>query len=156
MEQTKSERKIANKTFYEQFFDDVTMEEQYYNFFNSQGISETPSRLEIIFNTKNCIYIYSIIITVAILVTIARSIAFFKMCMVASVRLHNKMFTKICNAVTLFFNTNCHGRILNRFSKDMGSIDETLPNVLVDTIQVYNSSKYYQTYLFQSLRTRHL
>ena len=35
-----------------------------------------------------------------------------------------------------FFNTNCSGRILNRFSKDMGAIDEKLPYVLIDTIQV--------------------
>lgn len=35
-----------------------------------------------------------------------------------------------------FFNTNCSGRVLNRFSKDMGAIDEKLPYVLIDTIQV--------------------
>lgn len=28
------------------------------------------------------------------------------------------------------------GRILNRFSKDMGAIDELLPSVLMDSIQV--------------------
>lgn len=136
MEQTKSEREIAKNTFYQAYYDDVTMEEKYTDIFNIRGVNEKPSRLEMLFSTKNCIYIYSIIIIVGITVTISRSIAFYKMCMNASVRLHNRMFSKICNAFMLFFNTNCHGRILNRFSKDMGSIDETLPNVLVDTIQV--------------------
>lgn len=28
------------------------------------------------------------------------------------------------------------GRILNRFSKDMGLIDEVLPSVIIDIIQV--------------------
>lgn len=35
-----------------------------------------------------------------------------------------------------FFNTNNSGRILNRFSKDMGAIDEMLPNALMDCLQV--------------------
>lgn len=28
------------------------------------------------------------------------------------------------------------GRILNRFSKDIGTIDEVLPTILVDVVQV--------------------
>lgn len=114
----------------------MTVAEKYPDVFTIGGIEEKPQYYEKFFNTSNCIYIYSAIIVVAIVITTARSVAFYKMCMIASVRLHNKMFSRICNAVTFFFNTNCHGRILNRFSKDMGSIDETLPNVLVDTIQV--------------------
>lgn len=35
-----------------------------------------------------------------------------------------------------FFNTNTSGRILNRFSKDMGAIDEFLPNAMIDCTQV--------------------
>lgn len=136
LEQTISEREMANRTFYQAYYDDVTMEEKYSDIFSIRGIDEKPNQLEMLFNTRNCIYIYTTIVIVAIIVTITRSIAFYKMCMIASVRLHNRMFRKICNAITLFFTTNCHGRILNRFSKDMGSIDETLPNVLVDTIQV--------------------
>lgn len=36
-----------------------------------------------------------------------------------------------------FFNTNPSGRILNRFSKDMGQIDEMLPAVMIDVIQIF-------------------
>jgi len=47
------------------------------------------------------------------------------------------------------------GRILNRFSKDIGLIDEILPNVLVDVIQVkYNNIGFifeYYKYLYFSL-----
>lgn len=35
-----------------------------------------------------------------------------------------------------FFNKNTSGRILNRFSKDIGSIDSVLPQVLVDCLIV--------------------
>lgn len=35
-----------------------------------------------------------------------------------------------------FFDTNPSGRILNRFSKDMGAIDEVLPRGMMDAIQV--------------------
>lgn len=36
-----------------------------------------------------------------------------------------------------FFDVNPSGRIMNRFSKDMGTIDELLPKVLIDAIQVF-------------------
>lgn len=35
-----------------------------------------------------------------------------------------------------FFDTNPSGRILNRFSKDMGAIDELLPRAMMDCIQI--------------------
>lgn len=38
-----------------------------------------------------------------------------------------------------FFNVNPSGRILNRFSKDIGAVDETLPSTITDFVQV----KYY-------------
>lgn len=38
-----------------------------------------------------------------------------------------------------FFNTNPSGRILNRFSKDMGQIDEILPAVMIDVLQIFLS-----------------
>lgn len=35
-----------------------------------------------------------------------------------------------------FFDLNPSGRILNRFSKDMGNIDEIMPRVMMDAIQI--------------------
>uniref|UniRef100_A0A2S2Q0H4 Putative multidrug resistance-associated protein lethal n=1 Tax=Sipha flava TaxID=143950 RepID=A0A2S2Q0H4_9HEMI len=46
------------------------------------------------------------------------------------------MFNAITRATMYFFNTNSSGRILNRFSKDMGAIDEMLPIALMDCIQI--------------------
>lgn len=49
------------------------------------------------------------------------------------------MFRGITRATMYFFNTNPSGRILNRFSKDMGQIDEILPAVMMDVIQIFLS-----------------
>lgn len=57
--------------------------------------------------------------------------------MKASRTLHNAMFRGITRATMNFFNTNSSGRILNRFSKDMGQIDEILPAVMIDVIQIF-------------------
>lgn len=35
-----------------------------------------------------------------------------------------------------FFDLNPSGRILNRFSKDMGSTDEYLPKAILDSVQL--------------------
>ncbi|KAI2474040.1 Putative multidrug resistance-associated protein lethal(2)03659-like Protein [Diabrotica virgifera virgifera] len=51
-------------------------------------------------------------------------------------RLHNRMFESIIHASMLFFNINSSGRILNRFSKDLGAVDEMLPNAFCDTTQL--------------------
>lgn len=48
------------------------------------------------------------------------------------------MFKTIIRCPILFFDTNPVGRILNRFSKDMGQMDELLPLTWFDFIQVLN------------------
>lgn len=56
--------------------------------------------------------------------------------MEASKNLHNNMFSRVLCAPMRFFDLNPSGRILNRFSKDMGTIDELLPKCMMDGIQV--------------------
>lgn len=55
----------------------------------------------------------------------------------ASRNLHNTMFNGVTRARMYFFHTNPSGRILNRFSKDMGQVDEILPSVMIDVIQIF-------------------
>lgn len=57
--------------------------------------------------------------------------------MKASRNLHNTMFNGVTRARMYFFHTNPSGRILNRFSKDMGQVDEMLPAVMIDVIQIF-------------------
>lgn len=52
----------------------------------------------------------------------------------SSKALHDKMFSSILSAPMRFFDLNSSGRILNRISTDMGSVDEILPPTLMDVV----------------------
>ncbi|KAJ6637207.1 putative multidrug resistance-associated protein lethal [Pseudolycoriella hygida] len=80
------------------------------------------------------IYYYSFSMLIVLYLVFQRSFAFFQMCLKASRNLHDKLFRGITRATMYFFNTNPSGRILNRFSKDIGSIDTTLPVALMDCL----------------------
>ncbi|XP_050294676.1 ATP-binding cassette subfamily C member 4-like [Anthonomus grandis grandis] len=88
-------------------------------------------------STVYYIWIYTVLILLAVILTSARSVAFYKVCMEASKRLHKKMFGNILKAPMAFFDSNPSGRILNRFSKDMGAVDEVLPKCILDTVQIF-------------------
>lgn len=79
---------------------------------------------------------YSILMGVATYVYVHRTFAFFAMCLRASINLHDKIFRGITRATMFFFNNNPSGRILNRFSKDISSIDTILPPALIDCLAV--------------------
>ena len=50
----------------------------------------------------------------------------------ASQTLHDNMTTCVLSAQIAFFDTNPLGRILNRFSADVGVADDLLPSTLYD------------------------
>jgi ABC-type multidrug transport system fused ATPase/permease subunit len=91
-------------------------------------------------NTKvdqhNSLIIYGSLIIACMFITILRSVMFIKCCMTSSISLHNSMFSSILRGEMRFFDTNPSGRILNRFSKDIGTIDELLPRCMLESIQV--------------------
>lgn len=86
--------------------------------------------------TESCLYIYGIFIVAVIFMTIIRGWMFFNLCMRASKALHNRMFASLMRTAMRFFDVNPSGRILNRFSRDMGAIDELLPKAIMDSIQI--------------------
>lgn len=89
-----------------------------------------------IFTSEYTVGYYSLMFVLFIIFTISRSLAFYKWCLTASTRLHYTMFKNIIYSPMQFFNCNPSGRILNRFSKDIGSLDETLPMTILDAVQV--------------------
>ncbi|XP_011185639.2 probable multidrug resistance-associated protein lethal(2)03659 [Zeugodacus cucurbitae] len=83
------------------------------------------------------IYIFSGITLATVIFSLSRSLLFFTMAKQSSISLHNAMFRGLTRASMYFFHTNPSGRILNRFSKDMGQVDEILPSVLMDVLQIF-------------------
>ncbi|XP_077301168.1 ATP-binding cassette sub-family C member 4-like [Arctopsyche grandis] len=87
-------------------------------------------------NSVEYLYIYGIILIACVVLVLARSLMFFKMCVNSSKGLHDDMFHKILRTKMKFFNDNSSGRILNRFSKDIGTIDESIPQVTIQALQI--------------------
>nr|CAD7428950.1 unnamed protein product [Timema monikensis] len=83
-----------------------------------------------------CSEIYAGLTLATLAVILTRSFVFFSVCMRASTNLHNAMFSGVIRSVISFFTVNPSGQILNRFSKDMGQIDEQLPLILLDCLQI--------------------
>jgi ABC-type multidrug transport system fused ATPase/permease subunit len=103
---------------------------------NSALEYDSHYRLQEMLSTHTYLYIYTSIVTMLFVVTIIRSFTFYKYCMRCSSKLHNSMFNSIIHTNMQFFHTNPSGRIMNRFSKDMGSVDELLPKAIMDASQI--------------------
>ncbi|XP_052753783.1 probable multidrug resistance-associated protein lethal(2)03659 [Galleria mellonella] len=82
------------------------------------------------------VLIFGIITSATIMVALIRALLFFSLCMKSSIKFHDKMFECISHSPMSFFHLNPSGRILNRFSKDMGAIDELLPQAMIDCFQI--------------------
>ncbi|EAR97172.2 ABC transporter family protein (macronuclear) [Tetrahymena thermophila SB210] len=54
----------------------------------------------------------------------------------SSLHIHNQMIQSVIRAKVLFFDRTPSGRILNRFSSDLGNIDQELIRVLMDTFEI--------------------
>ena len=89
------------------------------------------------FTTSQTIYIYSGIIVCLVVFSLCRSLIFFKMCMDASVNIHDTLFKKIVRAPLSFFDKNPNQfQVLNRFSKDLQIVDDVLPYRFFDFIDI--------------------
>lgn len=82
------------------------------------------------------VYIYTGLVLSIFVVGITRSLLFYVLCIRNSQSLHDRSFRALIRTSMRFFDTNPSGRILNRFSKDMGAIDELLPKFLLDAGQI--------------------
>lgn len=65
-----------------------------------------------------------------------RTFSFFHICLRVSKNLHDQLFRGVTRATMQFFNNNPSGRILNRFSKDIGAVDSFLPYALIECVVV--------------------
>uniref|UniRef100_A0AAG5CQF6 Uncharacterized protein n=1 Tax=Anopheles atroparvus TaxID=41427 RepID=A0AAG5CQF6_ANOAO len=105
---------------------------------NYSAILPIPKKLEdSIFShlsREQYILIYATAMLCMFVLSLSRSFLFFYICLRATIRLHDRLFRGITRATMYFFNTNPSGRILNRFSRDIGCIDTFLPFAMMDCI----------------------
>ncbi|KAK2548536.1 ABC transporter C family member 3 [Acropora cervicornis] len=80
--------------------------------------------------------IYGSIVGVSLLLSLASSFCYYLTALRASEKLHSAMTEAVLKAPALFFDRNPAGRILNRFSKDLGCMDDLLPGQSLFTIQL--------------------
>uniref|UniRef100_A0A8D0RRF4 Multidrug resistance-associated protein 4 n=1 Tax=Sus scrofa TaxID=9823 RepID=A0A8D0RRF4_PIG len=72
-----------------------------------------------------------------VLFGISRSLLMFYILVNSSQTLHKQMLESVLRAPVLFFDRNPTGRILNRFSKDTGHMDDLLPQIFQDFVQTF-------------------
>ncbi|KAJ6642102.1 ATP-binding cassette subfamily C member 4 [Pseudolycoriella hygida] len=104
-------------------------------FSDDRNISQTDNSVTGVLTTYLCMFIHGVLVTALFIVALARSIGFYTICLRAAHKIHNAMFKGIISTSLRFFDTNPIGRILNLFSKDLGTVDESLPKSLLDASQ---------------------
>ncbi|XP_053212596.1 ATP-binding cassette sub-family C member 4-like isoform X1 [Panonychus citri] len=77
------------------------------------------------FVTRNGLIYLGLIISLLVGVVIRLGMNY-RICLKASETLHNRIFSKLLRTPIVFFENNPVGRILNRFTRDIGVIDVTL------------------------------
>lgn len=87
-------------------------------------------------NWVNFVYFYSIILCTLLFFTVHRSLLFFKLCICASVIIHDRLFCAITRATLRFFERLSARRILDRFTADVETMDTQIPITLFDCIMV--------------------
>ncbi|GFQ66175.1 hypothetical protein TNCT_86262 [Trichonephila clavata] len=90
-----------------------------------------------IVNTPFNLSVYAILVLIVFILSLLRTTTFFQMCMKASRTLHNRMFRCVLRSPVSFFDINPVGRVLNRFAKDVGIIDETMPMAALDAVIIF-------------------
>ncbi|XP_022794856.1 multidrug resistance-associated protein 4-like [Stylophora pistillata] len=80
--------------------------------------------------------VFACLVGACFIFTIIRAYGFLLLSLKCAERLHDKMVVAILQAPVLFFDSNPVGRILNRFSNDIGCVDELLPKTFLWAIQV--------------------
>ncbi|KAJ3652317.1 hypothetical protein Zmor_018295 [Zophobas morio] len=89
------------------------------------------TELKDIFTVNNCTYIYSSLILIFIFATYTALRLLTGFCVQAARNLHSAMLINVIHGTMEFFNHHSSGRILNRFSKDLGCLDESIPLNLI-------------------------
>ncbi|GAX82138.1 hypothetical protein CEUSTIGMA_g9566.t1 [Chlamydomonas eustigma] len=81
------------------------------------------------------VWTYGLLVGLVICVAMPRSYFFFTSTLRASTSIHDICAMRVMRAPLSFFHTNPVGRMLNRFSRDLGVVDDLLPFTSFDALQ---------------------
>ena len=84
---------------------------------------------------RSNLIVYGCFVCVALILASARTFLLLSCFLRCSKRLHDEMVVAILQAPVVFFDSNPVGRILNRFSRDVGCLDEQLPRSFQSAVE---------------------
>lgn len=80
---------------------------------------------------------YALLVGSCFVATFCRAATFFIGSLRASINIHNKLFNSVVHAPMSFFDFSPIGILLNRLSRDIGFIDETLPATAIEIVTIF-------------------
>nr|CAD7267792.1 unnamed protein product [Timema shepardi] len=110
----------------------------------STGVDIVLEDIPNLMSRKECLVIFAFLLHSLYVLVVLKTVVFVKVVTRCNENLHNKMFKSVLHTKLRFFDvnssdwvTNCNtsppGRILNRFSKDVGAMDEQLLKMMFDS-----------------------
>jgi ATP-binding cassette subfamily C (CFTR/MRP) protein 4 len=97
---------------------------------------EYPNHSSLDLSPETFLYIYTILIIIVVVLIHLLDFLYVKYCAKISKKFHQALVQAILAVPIKFFNDHSSGRILNRFSKDMGCVDQMIPGVLFEIITI--------------------
>ncbi|VDP67997.1 unnamed protein product [Echinostoma caproni] len=88
-------------------------------------------------DNRVALLIYCCLTVSLVIISSVRSLVFFGILINAAKRLHKGMLNACMQTRLTFFEINPSGRILNRFAKDIGQLDDYLPTTIHDFLQCF-------------------
>lgn len=82
----------------------------------------------------NILGVYSSISIVEALVSFSRDVTFYTRCAIAAKWIHEALLKSVMRSPMQFFDTNPLGRIINRFSADIDTMDTMIPSQITDFV----------------------
>ncbi|KAI8894568.1 P-loop containing nucleoside triphosphate hydrolase protein [Globomyces pollinis-pini] len=83
-------------------------------------------------NDSMYLIVLAIIVASTVFIAVIRALLFFWICIKSSKKAFKDMLESVFRSPMSFFQTVPHGRLMNRFSKDINLVDEMLPFTLFD------------------------
>jgi ATP-binding cassette subfamily C (CFTR/MRP) protein 4 len=118
----------------------VNLEEKIFNYTVANATNSTEDE-ELQQQRTKMFYMYSFMTVATAVTSLGRVVGLLLFGRSAAMKLHKYMISTIVNASMRFFDTNFIGNILNRFSKDLTTVDDAIPFAFYHVFRVSQNDK---------------